>query len=332
MSLRRVLTTLAVASLTLMACTPTAATPSPTTAPTATPAATPTTAPSPTSSPSAAELCATATYKNPGRLTLSTDNPAFPPWFGGDAKTQYPNEPTAGSPWSESDFSAEPYSGEGFEGATAYAVANAMGFTADKVDWLANADFAKAFAPGPKDFDFHMAQIAITADRAKAVTFSDPYLDSNQSLLILANNKLARAASIADLKDAKLGAAANTTAFDFLETGIAPTQEPLNFPDNTAALTALKGKIVDGIIVDLATAIYMRDAELEDFDTPDPEGKVVGQFGPPATPDEVGFVLELNNPLVTCVNAALAEIKGNRVHQHILDQWINTGQEIPFLQ
>jgi hypothetical protein len=35
----------------------------------------------------------------------------------------------------------------------------------------------------------------------------------------------------------------------------------------------------------------------------------VGQFGPPATPDEVGFVLELNNPLVTCVNAALAEIK-----------------------
>src|SRR5262245_37276960 len=126
MSLRRVLTTLAVASLTLMACTPTAATPSPTTAPSATAAATPTTAatataaPSPTSSPSAAELCATATYKNPGRLTLSTDNPAFPPWFGGDAKTQYPNEPTAGSPWSESDFSAEPYSGEGFEGATAY--------------------------------------------------------------------------------------------------------------------------------------------------------------------------------------------------------------------
>jgi polar amino acid transport system substrate-binding protein len=321
MPLRPVLTTLAVASLTLMACTP-AATPSP--------APTPTTAP--TSSPSAAQACATATYKNPGRLTLSTDNPAFPPWFGGDAKTQYPNEPTGGSPWTESDFSAEPYSGEGFEGAMAYAVANAMGFTPDKVDWLANSVFEQAFAPGTKQFDFHMAQIAITADRAKSVTFSDAYLDSNQSLLSLYRGDITNATSVADLKAFKLGAAANTTSFEFLENTIAPTTEPLNFPDNTAALTALKGKVIDGIVVDLATAFYMRDGQLEDFNTPDPEGRIVGQFGPPATPDEVGFVLELNNPLVTCVNAALAEIKANGVHQHILDQWINTGQEVRFFK
>jgi polar amino acid transport system substrate-binding protein len=208
----------------------------------------------------------------PGRLTLSTDNPAFPPWFGGDAKTQYPNEPTAGSPWSESDFSAEPYSAKVFEGATAYAIANAMGFTPDKVDWLANADFAKAFAPGPRTFDFHMAQIAITADRAKAVTFSDPYLDSNQSLLILRQQQARRAASIADLKDAKLGAAANTTALI--------SSKLASLPPGAAQLSGQHGRVDGaegqdrtGIIVDLATAIYMRDAELEDFDTPDPEAR-----------------------------------------------------------
>jgi polar amino acid transport system substrate-binding protein len=263
---------------------------------------------------------------------MSTDIPAFPPWWGGDAAQQYPNEPEGGSPWSESDFSAEPYSMEGFEGATAYAVAAAMGFTPDKVDWLANPVFEQAFAPGEKPFDMHLAQIAITEERAQAVTFSDPYFESNQSVLALTPNAITAATSIDDLKEFRLGAAAATTSFDFLENNIAPTTEPLVFPDNAAALAALQGDTVDGIIVDLSTAFFMRDAELEDFDTPDPEGTIVGQFGPPAEPDHVGFVLELDNPLVDCVNQAIAQITADGTHQEILDQWINTGEEVPFLE
>ena len=348
MSLRRVLTPLAIASLALMACTPAASpTPARTTAPTATPTtaptatATPTTAPtatatasaaaSPSASPSgspAADACANPTLKHAGRLTLSTDNPAFSPWFEGDAKTQFPNEPDGGSPWTESAFSMEPYSGQGFEGATAYAVAEAMGFSADKVDWLANTVFEQAFAPGNKPFDFHMAQIAITDERAQAVTFSDPYYDSNQAVLALADNPITSATSIADLKAYRLGAAANTTSFDFLENTIAPTTEPLNFPDNTATRQALEGDVIDGIIVDLSTAFYMRDAQIE----APAGGKIVGQFGPPAEPDHVGYVFELGNPLVDCVNQALAEIKANGTYQEILDTWITTGQDVPFLQ
>ena len=76
----------------------------------------------------------------------------------------------------------------------------------------------------------------------------------------------------------------------------------------------------------------MRDAQLEDFDTEEPEGTIVGQFGPPAEPDHVGAVLELDNPLVDCVNQAIAEIKADGTHQAILDEWINTGQEVPFLE
>jgi polar amino acid transport system substrate-binding protein len=279
-------------------------------------------------------VCDTANLpvKNPGRLTLSTDLPAFSPWYGGDAKTQYPNEPTGGSPWSEADFSAEPYSGMGFEGAMAYAIAADMGFTADKVDWVANTVFEKAFAPGKKPFDFHMAQISITPDRAKAVTFSDPYFDSNQALLVLSKNPIASATSIADLKQYKLGAATATTSLNFLENTIAPTAQAQVFNDNEGAKAALQAGTVDGIVVDLSTAIYMRDAELDDFNTPEPEAKVVGQFGPPALPDEVGAVLQLNNPLVDCVNAALAQLKSDGTHQAILDTWINTGEDIPFLK
>ena len=270
--------------------------------------------------------------KNPGRLTLSTDIPAFSPWFGGEASEQYPNEPEGGSPWSEAEFSAEPYSGEGFEGAMAYAVAEAMGFGPDEVDWLANAVFEQAFAPGEKPFDFHMAQISATEERAEVVTFSDPYFESNQSLQALTENEITAATSIEDLKSYRLGAAQNTTSFDLINEVIQPDADPSVFPDNATALAALEGNTVDAIVVDLSTAFYMRDAELEDFETEEPEGTIVGQFGPPAEPDHVAFVLELDNPLVDCVNHALATIKAEGTHQQILDEWINTGQDVPFIQ
>ena len=51
---------------------------------------------------------------NAGQLTVGTDNPAFPPWFGGPEK----------SPWKVSD----PRSGQGYESAVTYAVAGKLGF------------------------------------------------------------------------------------------------------------------------------------------------------------------------------------------------------------
>src|SRR5207237_8042016 len=56
-----------------------------------------------------------------GKLTVGTDNPAFPPWFGGTPK----------SPWKVSD----PRSGQGFESAVAYAVAKQLGFSKSEVEW-----------------------------------------------------------------------------------------------------------------------------------------------------------------------------------------------------
>jgi polar amino acid transport system substrate-binding protein len=262
--------------------------------------------------------------KTPGRLTLSTDTPAFPPWWGGDPTVQYPNEPAGGDDWEVSD----PYSMEGFEGATAYAIANAMGFTPDLIDWIQNTVFAQSFAPGPKQFDFHMAQVSIRPKRALNVDFSDPYFDAVQSLLALADNPITGAQNINDLKAYKLGAAANTTSFDLIDQIIQPSTDTTVYPDNTAALTALKNGQIDGIVVDLGTAFYMRDAQLAG----DPAGQIVGQFSSALQTDEVGAVLQKDSPLTPCVNQAIAAIKANGTLQAIYDTWIVSGQNIPFLQ
>ena len=53
---------------------------------------------------------------NEGKLTIGTDNPAYPPWFGGGE--------VKGSKWQIND----PSTGKGFESAVAYAVAKQLGF------------------------------------------------------------------------------------------------------------------------------------------------------------------------------------------------------------
>ena len=100
-------------------------------------------------------------------LTIGADNPAFPPWFGGDEKTK---------PWKVSD----PYSGKGYESAVAYAVAKQLGFSKAQVKWTV-VPFNNSFRPGKKPFDFYMTQVSYSPQRAKAVDFSKCYYFVNQS-------------------------------------------------------------------------------------------------------------------------------------------------------
>jgi len=252
--------------------------------------------------------------KNPGRLTLSTDNPAYPPW------------------WSDADKPADsdwelgyPPNGKGYEGATAAAVAAALGFTPDEVDWIPNTVFENAFAPGPKPFDWHMAQISITPERAEAVDFSDSYFDSNQSLVALADTPTAAATSIADLMDKKLGAAVGTTSLAFIENVIAPTTGAQVFNDNAALVQALQNGQIDGLVADIYSAIFMRDVQLTG-------AVLVGSFSSEQQVDQMGMVLEKGSALTACVNQALAVIKSDGTLQSIYDTYIGGGEGLPVLR
>ena len=151
------------------------------------------------SSGAAAASCDRADLKlvNGSKLTVGTDNPAFPPWFGGTPK----------APWKVSN----PASGEGFESAVAYAVALRLGINKPEVEWVV-VPFNTSFAPGPKKFDFDINEISFTPARAKVVDFSDSYYDVNQAIVVKRGTKIASATSIADLKPYKLGVQIGTTS------------------------------------------------------------------------------------------------------------------------
>ena len=297
----------------------------------------PTATPVPTPTPFAVSAACEATNlatKKAGRLTLSTDNPAYPPWWGGDPATQYPNEPAGGDGWSVSD----PYSGMGFESATAYAVAAALGFTPDLIDWIPNTQFENAVKPGPRDYDFHLAQISIRPALAKNVDFSDPYFDANQSLISMTKardgspNPILNVTTIAGLKGFKLGAAVGTTSLDLIDNVIQPTVDPQVIGDDAVALRLLKSHQIDGLVTDLNTAFHMRDVQLVDYTTLDPEATIVGQFNVSARVDQMGIVLQKGSSLTTCVDQALAQMKADGTLQAIYDTWIGINQNVPVFQ
>jgi len=244
-----------------------------------------------------------------GQLTVGTDNPAYPPWFGGNEK----------APWKISD----PRSGKGFESAVAYAVAEKLGFMKGEVKWI-RVPFNTSFAPGPKKFDFDINQISFKPVRAKAVDFSDSYYDVNQALVVVNGTPVANAKSIAALKPYKFGAQLGTTSYDFINDNIKPSKQPAVFDSNDAAVQALKNKQIDGLVVDLPTAFFVTAAQVEN-------SKILGQF-PSLTQEHFGMVFAKGNSLVSCVNNALAELKADGTLQDIQDQWLSKAAGAPVLK
>ena len=92
-----------------------------------------------------------------GKLTIATGEPAYYPWVIDD----------------------KPETGNGFEGAVAYAVAKQLGFDAADVTWV-RTTFDSAVTPGEKNFDFNLQQFSITEERKNAVDFSSPYYTAHR--------------------------------------------------------------------------------------------------------------------------------------------------------
>jgi polar amino acid transport system substrate-binding protein len=254
--------------------------------------------------------------KTAGRLTIGTDNPAFPPYWDPPAEGE-----EATDPWELGD----PTNKRGFEGAVAWAVAEELGFGDDTVDFIA-VPFDNSYAPGEKDFDFYLAQVSFSEERAQAVDLSDGYFFSNQALVANADTPITEAASIAEVADYRLGVQQGTTSLAYIQEQIQPATEPSVYNSNDAAIAALNAGQVDGIVVDLPTAFFVTAVQMEN-------GVIVGQF-PPAGDEQEHFslVLEQDSPLTDCVNQAIATLRDSGELDDITQEWMSDNAGAPVLE
>jgi len=241
-------------------------------------------------------------YLTEGTFTVGTGEPAYYPWVIDDA----------------------PESGEGFEAAVAYAVAEELGFAEEDVVWV-RTTFEQAIAPGPKDFDVNLQQFSITEERAEAVDFSSPYYETTQVVITVEGSPAASAASIADLKPLLIGAQTGTTSLDAIEEVIAPDAGAQVFNTNDDAKLALQSGQVDAIVVDLPTAFYLTGVELDG-------GVIIGQLPGTEGADQFGLVLEKDSPLTDDVTAAVDALREDGTLDALAEEWLGDDDTAPVLE
>jgi polar amino acid transport system substrate-binding protein len=235
-----------------------------------------------------------------GTLTVATDEPAYPPYF----------------------IDNDPSNGKGFESAVAFAIGKQLGYDKSEVKWTVES-FNTSFAPGPKDFDFDVNEISITPVREKAVDFSKPYYTANQAVVALKDSEAAKAASIEELKDTKIGVQIGTTSLDAVEEVIDPSTEPQVFNNSNDVVTALKNGEVEAVVVDVPTALYLTAAQVED-------AGIVGQFSAPGG-DQWGALLAKDSSLTPCVDMAIEKMEASGELEALNKQWMSKAAGAPEL-
>ena len=239
------------------------------------------------------------TYKD-GVMTVGTDSPAYPPYFEDN----------------------DPSNGKGFESAVAYAIADRLGFSRSEVEWTV-VPFNASYAPGPKKFDFDVNQISITPAREKAVSFSIPYYTANQAVLVTKDSDIGQVSGLDELQDLTIGVQVGTTSLAAVEDEIDPSTAPKVYDNSNDVVSALKQGQVDAVVVDLPTAIYLRDVEV-------PNSEVAGQFEAPGG-DKWGALLAKDSNLTKCVNAALSAMKDDGTLEEITTRWMSDAASAPEL-
>lgn len=243
-----------------------------------------------------------ATRKS-GRLIVATGQPAYEPWVLNDAPEQ----------------------GQGFEAALAYAAAERLGFDPEDVEWM-RTTFTSAVVAGRQPFDWNLQQFTITPARQQLVDFSAAYFTVTQAVVTWDGSPIADATSVAELRSARLGAAAGSTSLADARDVIRPTKSVRVFDDNADAVTALRQHQLDGIVVDLPTAFHMAAEDVED-------GKLVGQLPVTAAdqPGELGILLAKDSPLTECTSRVIDSLRADGTLQHLADTWLSTPTAAPVL-
>ena|SRR5712692_1890453 len=262
--------------------------------------ASPTTPSSQPSSPAAGSPSTNPCTTSPpvttaGTLTVGTSYPYYQPF-----KTGPKDNPT------------------GFEADVAHEIAKRLNLAT--VAWSV-ATFESLYAPGPKKWDFAMDEISYTAPRAQVVDFSDPYYTIQQGLLVKKGTPIESAHSIADLKTYHFGAQTGTTGLDFIKNTIKPAKVS-QYNDTITAGQALSNGQIDAVVIDVPIAIPMT----KQFTNL----SVIGQF---MTNESYAMTFVKGNPLVQCVDQALAAMKQDNTLKTITDKWFpGTTADIPVFQ
>jgi ABC-type amino acid transport substrate-binding protein len=216
----------------------------------------------------------------PGTLTIGSDIP-YPPFEQG-----------------------KPPDYTGFDVELMDAIAEKLNLTPKWVDTAFGTIFADLQAG---KFDIVASSTTITPARSQRVTFSDPYFDADQSLMVQKGSDLTTADDITS--DTAIGVQEGTTGQEYAETKT--DGQVQSYAAIGTVFNALQAGQVDAVINDFAVSAYA----LKKY----PELDVVQEI---ATGEHYGFpVQKTNSALIDAVNSALGDIIDDGTYETIFKKW-----------
>ena len=201
----------------------------------------------------------------------------------------------------------------GFDVDVINAVAEKMGLTAS---YLPNQKFdtlVPIIKQGGKA-DVSIAAVTITDERMESVDFSEPYLDSNQAIVVAKGSSETEET----LNDAskQVVCQGGTTGDEWIGENL-PDAVRVPVDDVTAALTGVQTGLYQAMVVDLPVASYMLAQSFSDL-------QIVKEI---PTGEQYGIAVSKDNPELTqAVNKALEDMKSDGTMKEIETKWF--GSEI----
>jgi polar amino acid transport system substrate-binding protein len=237
--------------------------------------------------------------KTAGTLTVGFDVPAPGFWNGRVNGTTITNP-------------------SGFEATLAQAIARQLGLA--KVIYV-RAPFGRLFSPVPKKYDVAFEEVTITAQRARAVSFSAPYLAANQGVLY--RKGLAKPTSISALKSLQLCAQANSTGLSYIQRTLRPLKTALVYSaSSSAAFDAVEAGKCDALILDVPIVVAQSRKK---------EGAYGGVAGQLVTRESYGPVLDKGSKLKPFLDKAIKVLEANGTIDRLQNRWLPFAK-LPLLQ
>jgi polar amino acid transport system substrate-binding protein len=236
----------------------------------------------------------------PGFLTVGTSDPVYPPWM----------------------LNNDPASGEGFESALVYALAEELGFARDQVRWVA-LTFEQIIAPGDKPFDFAINQVSVTAPRAEVIGFSRVYYQPDKAVIALPDSPVVGATRFADLRGARWGATLGTTDLMYLETVLGITDAAV-YDDQAGVFQAMQAGQIDATVAALPTALYATAVQI-------PEAAIVAILPADANDQGHGLVFAHGSPLIPWIDAALGRLIERGTVEALKTRYLIADPDLPII-
>jgi polar amino acid transport system substrate-binding protein len=144
-----------------------------------------------------------------------------------------------------------------------------------------------------------------------------------QALVALAGTPIVTQHQPFQLKRYVYGDQVGTTSLAFINTVIQPKKQPKVYNTLNDVKQALKTHQIAALVTDTPTAAFISSSEING-------SVVVGQFK--STGEHYGLLFSKGNPLVTCVNQALATLSGNGTLKKLQKKYLHSYLSIPALK